>query len=89
MSSIQQEFNTGKTQAQAQGKTEELVQSMKDTGNEGKERTAEAAQCASESAHQGKDQAAGFLQQTGEQMRNMAQETVATVKSTLGIGEKK
>ncbi|XP_024031295.1 late embryogenesis abundant protein 1 [Morus notabilis] len=89
MSSIQQEFNAGQNQAHTQAKTEELAQSIKDSANEAEERTAEAAQSASESAQQGKDQTAGFLQQTGEQLKNVAQEAVDTVKGTLGISEQK
>ena len=57
-----------------QAKTEEWVQSTKDTANEAKDRTASAAQSAKnrttsaaqsaqESAQHGKDQSAGFLQQ--------------------------
>ena len=57
-----------------QAKTEEWVQSTKDTANVAKERTASAAQSAKdktsnaaqsaqESAQHGKDQSAGFLQQ--------------------------
>ena len=57
-----------------QAKTEEWVQSTKDTTNaakdrtataaqSAKDRTASAAQSAQESAQHGKDQSAGFLQQ--------------------------
>ena len=46
-----------------QAKTEEWVQSTKDTANAAKDRTASAAQSAQESAQHGKDQSAGFLQQ--------------------------
>ncbi|WVY97284.1 hypothetical protein V8G54_029435 [Vigna mungo] len=39
-------------------------------------------------AEQNKEEAAGFLQQTGEQMKNMAQGAVDSVKHTLGMDKK-
>ncbi|XP_062105076.1 late embryogenesis abundant protein 2 [Humulus lupulus] len=83
MSSMQE------TQAKAEAKTEELSQCAKDSATEAKDRTADAAHSATDSVQHGKDQSAGFLQQTGEQMKSMTQGAVDTVKSTLGVGDKK
>ncbi|KAF3457486.1 hypothetical protein FNV43_RR02144 [Rhamnella rubrinervis] len=68
-------------------KTEEWIQSTKETANAAKDRAANATQSASQSAEQKKDEAAGFLQQTGEQVKNMAQGAVDTVKNTLGMND--
>jgi len=88
----------------AKNKTVDTAQSAKnktvDTAQSAQNKTADAAQCAknktadttqsaTESAQQGKDQSGGFLQQKGEQVMNMAQGAVGTVKNTLGMGDKK
>ncbi|CAK9166989.1 unnamed protein product [Ilex paraguariensis] len=87
MSSTQ--FNAGQTHGQAQAKTEEWVQSAKDTANAASDRASNATQNTRESAQRGADQTAGFLQQTGEQVKNMAQGAIDGVKNTLGVGDKK
>ncbi|XP_065621893.1 late embryogenesis abundant protein 1 [Quercus suber] len=74
MASAKQNYKSGQAHGQGQAKTEEWVQSTKDTANAAKDRTANAtqstkdkttsaAQSAQESAQYGKDQSAGFLQQ--------------------------
>nr|POF19425.1 late embryogenesis abundant protein 1 [Quercus suber] len=99
MASAKQNYKSGQAHGQGQAKTEEWVQSTKDTANAAKDRTANAtqstkdkttsaAQSAQESAQYGKDQSAGFLQQTGEQVKNMAQNTVDSVKNTIGMAER-
>jgi len=42
---------------------------------------------ASQSASETKEQAAGFLQQTGEHVRDMAQGATDTVKNAVGMGD--
>merc|ERR1711924_387471 len=87
MASAKQNYKSGQAHGQGQAKTEEWVQSTKDTANATKDKTASAAQSAQESAQHGKDQSAGFLQQTGEQVKNMAQNAVDSVKNTIGMAE--
>ena len=89
MSSAKQDFNAGQSHGQGQAKTEEWIASTKDTANAARNKTASAAQSVEESAQQGRDQSAGFIQQTGEQVENMAQGAVDSVKNTLGMAEKK
>ncbi|KAM1380688.1 hypothetical protein ACFX2I_022386 [Malus domestica] len=89
MSSMQQSFNAGQSQGQGQAKAEEWMQSTQETAHEARNATADAAESAKESAQHGKDQSAGFLQQTGEQVMNMAHGAMDSVKSTLGMNEKK
>nr|XP_027120109.1 late embryogenesis abundant protein 1-like [Coffea arabica] len=74
MSSTQ--FNAGETHGRTQAKTEQLVDSCKDAANAARDRSAQAA-----------DQSAGFLQQTGEQVKSMAQGAIDGVKNTLGVGD--
>lgn len=64
------------TNFDTQAKTEQWVDSCKDTANAARDRSAQAA-----------DQSAGFLQQTGEQMKSMAQGAIDGVKNTLGVGD--
>ncbi|WVZ13775.1 hypothetical protein V8G54_011341 [Vigna mungo] len=47
-----------------------------------------AANTSGQTAEQDKEEAAGFLQQTREQMKNMAQGAVDSVKHTLGMDKK-
>ena len=89
MSSMQQPFNAGQSQGQGQAKAEEWMQSTQETAHEARNATADAAQSAKESAQHGKNQSAGFLQQTGEQVMNMAHGAMDSVKNTLGMNEKK
>ncbi|KAJ6897611.1 hypothetical protein NC652_024415 [Populus alba x Populus x berolinensis] len=42
-----------------------------------------------DSAQLEKDQSAGFLQQTGEQVKHVAEDAMDSVKNTLGIGQNK
>ncbi|CAN6551934.1 hypothetical protein ACFX13_013102 [Malus domestica] len=89
MSSMQQPFNAGQSQGQGQAKAEEWMQSTQETAHQARNATSDAAQSAKESAQHGKDQSAGFLQQTGEQVMNMAHGAMDSVKNTLGMNEKK
>ncbi|XP_065036949.1 late embryogenesis abundant protein Dc3-like [Musa acuminata AAA Group] len=41
---------------------------------------------ASETCQQGQQQAGGFLQQTGDQVKNMAQGAAEAVKNAVGMG---
>ncbi|KAL3506293.1 hypothetical protein ACH5RR_031675 [Cinchona calisaya] len=74
MSSTQ--FNAGQTHGKTQAKTEQWVESCKDSANTAHDKAAHAA-----------DQSAGFLQQTGEQVKSMAQGAIDGVKNTLGVGD--
>ncbi|KAL3507443.1 hypothetical protein ACH5RR_032825 [Cinchona calisaya] len=76
MSSAQNQFKAGQTHGKTQAKTEQWVESCKDSANTARENTAHAA-----------DQSAGFLQQTGEQVKSMAQGAIDGVKNTLGVGD--
>ncbi|KAJ8530687.1 hypothetical protein K7X08_023568 [Anisodus acutangulus] len=87
MSSAQQ---AGESHGQAQAKTEQMAESAKSTAHSMVDKAENATQSAQESAQQNKDQQnPGFLQQTGEQVINMAQGAVDGVKNTLGIGSDK
>jgi hypothetical protein len=96
-SNTQQNFNAGQEAcAQGQAKAEEWVQSTKNTADAARNKTANAAQSASDSCQQirdsaqhDSDQSTGFFHQTGEQVMNMAQGAVDTMKNTLGVGDKK
>ncbi|KAM6565548.1 hypothetical protein CsatA_024676 [Cannabis sativa] len=74
-------------------RTADAAHSATDSANETKDKTTDAAHSATDSAtdsiQHGKDQSAGFLQQTGEQMMSMTQGAMETVKSTLGVSDKK
>ncbi|KAL5138393.1 Late embryogenesis abundant protein 2 [Glycine soja] len=85
MSSAQQNFNAGQTQGQTQVKAEEFVQSTKETASAATDKANAAANTTGQTAQQNKDESAGFLQQTGEQVKNMAQGAVDSVKHTLGM----
>ncbi|XVE81975.1 hypothetical protein DITRI_Ditri15bG0109700 [Diplodiscus trichospermus] len=89
MSNVQQSFNAGQTQGQTQAKTEQVIQSTKDAANAARDKAENATQSAQESAQQGQEQTAGFLQQTGAQVKGMAQGAVESVKNTLGMNESK
>ncbi|XP_058201638.1 late embryogenesis abundant protein 7-like [Rhododendron vialii] len=81
MSSAQQK--AGQAQGQAKAKTQEWVQTAQSTANKACDKAADSK----EEAQQGKEQSAGIIQQTGEQVMNMAQGAIDGVKSTLGINE--
>ncbi|KAK9941360.1 hypothetical protein M0R45_017966 [Rubus argutus] len=52
-----------------------------------KDKASESAERAGDTAESGKDKSEGFLQQTGAQVKNMAQGAVDTVKTTLGMAK--
>ncbi|MCL7050329.1 hypothetical protein MKW94_026071 [Papaver nudicaule] len=85
--SANQSFNAGATKGHAQAKTQEWVESAKDTAQTARDHVADAANSTSDSAQQKKEEASGFLQQTGEQMMNMAHGAAETVKNTLGMND--
>ncbi|KAA8527839.1 hypothetical protein F0562_035292 [Nyssa sinensis] len=85
MSSAQSNAPSGQSPAQsrgqAQAKTEEWVQSAQHTANRACDKMADSK----EEAQRGKEQSAGFLQQTGEQVMNMAHGAIDGMKNTLGV----
>ncbi|KAF9610034.1 hypothetical protein IFM89_019762 [Coptis chinensis] len=85
--SSQQTFRAGETQGNAEAKAEDWIQSTKDTANAAQDKACNAAQSAKESGQQGQEHAAGFIQQTGEQVMNMAHGAMDSVKTTLGVGD--
>ena len=85
MSSAQQNFNAGQNQAKA----EDWMQSTKESASAAADRAHAAANTTGQTAEQNKEEAAGFLSQTGEQVKNMAQGAVDSVKHTLGMDNKK
>ncbi|KAH0867916.1 hypothetical protein HID58_074938 [Brassica napus] len=96
MSNLQQSYNAGQTRGQANvslipflEKAEQWTESAKETAHNACDKTANAAQSTKESAQHGQQQASGFIQQTGESVKNMAQGAVDGVKNTLGMNEKK
>ncbi|KAH7833944.1 hypothetical protein Vadar_011294 [Vaccinium darrowii] len=78
------QMKAGETHGQTQAKTEEWVQSAQNTADKACDKMADSR----ESAQQGKEQSAGFIQQTGEQVMNMAQGAIDGVKNTLGMNER-
>ncbi|TKY53637.1 Late embryogenesis abundant protein D-7 [Spatholobus suberectus] len=88
MSSAQQNFNAGQTQGQTQATAENWVQSTKDSASAASDKAQAAANTTGQTAQQSMEESAGFLQQTGEQMKNMAQGAVDSVKHTLGMDKK-
>ncbi|KAK7290425.1 hypothetical protein RIF29_04843 [Crotalaria pallida] len=86
--SQQQSFNAGQTHGQTQAKAEDFIQSTKETASAAANRAHAAANTTGQTAQQNKEEAAGFLQQTGEQVKTMAQGAVDTVKHTLGMDKK-
>ncbi|KAJ8639102.1 hypothetical protein MRB53_015796 [Persea americana] len=94
MSSSQQMHRGGETHSLIQERTEQLMESARESGHMPPDQMGHAAQSTKESAQENmepaqenKESAAGFLQQTGEQMKNMAQGAVESVKNTLGVGD--
>ncbi|XP_039128345.1 late embryogenesis abundant protein 7-like [Dioscorea cayenensis subsp. rotundata] len=80
MSNTKQTFNAGKAHGEGQAKGEQWVQSAKDTAHS--IQNSDTAQQMRES----KDQAAGFLQQTGEHVMQMAHDAADAVKNAVGMG---
>ncbi|KAK4406019.1 UNVERIFIED_CONTAM: Late embryogenesis abundant protein 1 [Sesamum angustifolium] len=72
-----------------QEKAEQWVDSAKDTMNQARDKASEAAENTQGQAQLRKEETAGFLQQTGEQVVNMAQGALDGVKNTLGMSDKK
>ncbi|XP_061358905.1 late embryogenesis abundant protein 7 [Gastrolobium bilobum] len=88
MSSAQQNFNAGQTHGQTQANAEDWMQSTKDSAVAAADRAHAAANTTGQTAEQNKQEAAGFLQQTKEQVTDMAQSAVDSVKHTLGMDKK-
>ncbi|ONK57313.1 uncharacterized protein A4U43_C10F18790 [Asparagus officinalis] len=80
MSNPQQQFSAG--QARGVG----VAQADKWVGSETNSLQAHRSDAA-QSVEETKEQAAGLLQQTGEQVKQMARGAVETVKNTLGVGD--
>ncbi|KAH6809159.1 hypothetical protein C2S51_026942 [Perilla frutescens var. frutescens] len=80
-----QSFNAGQTRGGAQASTEQFLDSAKESAN----KAHEAAGHSQGQAQQSKEENATFLQQTGEQVANMAQGAIDGVKNTLGMGDQK
>ncbi|KAG8369749.1 hypothetical protein BUALT_Bualt14G0046100 [Buddleja alternifolia] len=87
MSSSQ--FNAGQARGETQEKTEQWMESAKNTANKAHDKAFDAAGKTQEEAHRSKEETTGFLQQTGEQVAHMAQGAIDGVKNTLGMGDKK
>ncbi|MCH4805160.1 hypothetical protein MLE29_10795 [Pasteurella multocida] len=81
MSSAQQNFNAGQTQERA----EQRMESAKNSASAALDKAHDAANTTGRESEQNKQEAAGFLQQTGEQVKNMAQGAMDSVKHTLGM----
>ncbi|MED6200370.1 hypothetical protein PIB30_084380 [Stylosanthes scabra] len=81
MSSAQQNYNAGQAKAQ----TEASYQAAKDSASAAADRAKAAYNTEGQAREENKDEAAGFLQQTGEQVKNMAQGAVDSVKHSLGM----
>ncbi|MCL7037439.1 hypothetical protein MKW94_021098 [Papaver nudicaule] len=83
-----QNFNAGQAKAMHRfAKAQEWVESAKDTTQSARDKTADADNATSDSCQQKKEEAAGFLQQTGEQVMNMAHGAMEGVKNTLGVND--
>ncbi|XP_010936077.1 uncharacterized protein [Elaeis guineensis] len=82
MSSTQQTFSSGKARGEGQAKADQMLQSAKDTAHS----ITGGASDTRQSAQENTEQAAGFLQQTGEQVRQMAQGAMDAVKNATGMG---
>ncbi|KAG6759150.1 late embryogenesis abundant protein 1 [Populus alba] len=90
MSNMQQSFNAGQTKGNTQAKVEQWTETIQDTANAAcRDSTSAGAPSTGDSAQLEKDQSAGFLQQTGEQVKHVAEDAMDSVKNTLGIGQNK
>ncbi|KAF7807272.1 late embryogenesis abundant protein 2-like [Senna tora] len=69
-------------------KAEQWMESTKNSASAAMDKAHAAANTTGKESEQNKEEAAGFLQQTGEQVKNMAQGAVDTVKQTLGMDKK-
>ncbi|VVB01294.1 unnamed protein product [Arabis nemorensis] len=74
-------------------KTADMAQSARDKAADvtqsARDKSADGSHSTKQSAQQNKEPAAGFLGQTGENVKNMAQGALDGVKNSLGINEKK
>ncbi|KAJ8616839.1 hypothetical protein MRB53_036211 [Persea americana] len=77
MASKDSSYQAGQMEGQAKMKKDQL-----------KDQASSTAQSAKESCQQGQENASNFMQQTGEQMKGMAQGATDAVKNTLGMGGK-
>ncbi|XP_045807718.1 late embryogenesis abundant protein 7-like [Trifolium pratense] len=80
MSSAQQHIST----AQA-GQNQDLLDSTKQTASAAADKAHAAANTTGQAREENQQQAAGFLQQTGEQVKSMAQGAADSVKHALGM----
>ncbi|KAH6786825.1 hypothetical protein C2S52_006377 [Perilla frutescens var. hirtella] len=81
------QLNAGQSNTQA--KIQEFEESAKNNANAVQDKACDLADQGQAQARRTQEETAGFLQQTGEQVANMAQGALDGVKNTLGIGEKK
>ncbi|KAL2325959.1 hypothetical protein Fmac_025017 [Flemingia macrophylla] len=88
MSSAQQNFSAGQSQGQTQAKAENMMQSTKEIASAATEKAQSTANTTGQTVEQNKEEAAGFLHQTGEQVKSMAQGAMDSVKHTLGMDKK-
>ncbi|ESQ56339.1 hypothetical protein EUTSA_v10026478mg [Eutrema salsugineum] len=81
------------TAQSARDKTADVAQSARDKAaditHSAQNKSADKSHSTRESAQHGQEQAAGFLGQTGESVKNMAQGALDGVKNSLGMNEKK
>ncbi|KAI3835533.1 hypothetical protein MKW92_019081 [Papaver armeniacum] len=77
-----QNFNAGQAKGHAQAKTQEWVESAKDTAQSARDKTADAANATSDSCQQKRKR-----HLTGEQVMNMAHGAMEGVKNTLGVND--
>ncbi|KAI3518487.1 hypothetical protein L2E82_35057 [Cichorium intybus] len=80
-------MSAGEAYGHAEAKAENAAGAAKDTVNKAQDKAADAASDASGQAQLKKEEASSVLQQTGEQVANMAQGAYDGVKNTLGVGE--
>ncbi|XP_050133767.1 late embryogenesis abundant protein 7 isoform X2 [Malus sylvestris] len=68
-------------------KAEQAKEKAWETKETAQQKAEEAAQKTKETAQYGKEKASGIMQQTGEQMKHMAQGAADAVKGTFGLGK--
>ncbi|KAK1309246.1 hypothetical protein QJS10_CPA09g01941 [Acorus calamus] len=85
--STTQQFKAGEARGRGAENANQMMESVKDKAQTARDKTCDAARSTHDSAQQGTEKATGFLQQTGEQVMNMAQGAVDSVKNTLGVGD--
>ncbi|KAL5575665.1 hypothetical protein UlMin_017364 [Ulmus minor] len=89
MASHTDSYNAGVVKGQTEEKAKQMIGSVGDKAQEAKEWTVQTAQAAKEKAEQATEpkKEPGILQQTGEQVKQMAIGATDAVKSTLGVGK--